>query len=69
MACDTSDKVCETFKDIIVFIGKHHSVFGVTLTDNFQYSSQFVDTCRYQREKIPQITNKCKYNPEAILSL
>jgi hypothetical protein len=35
----------ETFKnDVNSFYRLHHSVFDITLTDNFQYQNQFVDT-------------------------
>jgi hypothetical protein len=35
----------ETFKtDVIVFYQLHYNVFEVTLTDNFQCQSQFVNT-------------------------
>jgi hypothetical protein len=45
-SCDTSDNVCWDLLNgpYCFFYHSRHNVFDTTLTDNFQYQGQFIDT-------------------------
>ena len=64
MSCKTSDNVCQDLQARrYCFHQQCHNVFYVTLSDNIQYQSQFVDTeniTRRDQRKNVQITNKNK---------
>ena len=58
--------------NVIVFQERHHNVFDIKLTNNFQYHGQFIDmeniTQRDQRKHAP-ITNKTQLCPKLSVTI
>ena len=49
-SCETSDKVCLVLQNLrYSFNWQRHDVFDLTLTDNLQYQSEFLDTDNIKR--------------------